>query len=543
MLNSSKKTRRGLRTAKPPPSIQKLPAELLYQIFSCVLCLDVNDTLAIHTSPPWILSRVCSHWKSFMLSFPELWSSIDIRIPRNKSIPQNAQSILETWLQRAGTDTPLSITYQCSDTSDNAQELLMTCISLCKRWERASLHIPATLLPCLHEVMGKLPLLNRLHLALYNEGYSGSTRPVWLSGDFVTAFRTAPRLREVKIRQICDIANTVDLPWSQLTKYDAAEHVAGDHITLLDRMKSSVIECKLYSETSYRPPSSSSPSRFIICSKLRRLELKNCTLLERLDAPMLQHLIISDLAHPNSEAILHKFLLRSSCSLKSLDLSNTMLNQEQIMSVLNTADTIQDLRVWLGFEFASRFMRALTPGKPSGTLVPSETITNHAHRRFSMSHELNASPNDAPVTRSSSVKRLSSVSWSIRRKDRHARGPAKTVSSADPDLPLLPNLRHLRVNLVSCHRLNFAELVGMVEKRWIPKVTEGPATRSGAHHRPSGFFRRRHEISSTGMGLKSLRSLEVIATGQIATPNLVDQLQSYEAQGLELKMHLWREWK
>ncbi|THU81365.1 hypothetical protein K435DRAFT_809142 [Dendrothele bispora CBS 962.96] len=493
-----KRSRDGVRRSAIKPSAQSLPTELLYKIFSCVIGSDINDTLAIHTSSPWILSRVCSLWKSCMLSCPELWSSIDIRIPRHKAISQNALSILELWVHRAGIDTPLSITYQCSDTSNNAQELLMTCISLSNRWKRASLHIPVTLLPCLHEVTGKLPLLHQLHLALYSAG-SGTTRPVSLSGDRVTAFRTAPRLREVKIRQICDIANTVDLPWTQLTKYDAMEHVSGDHVTVLDRMKNNIVECELYSEVSDRPHSSSSPSptRFISCPRLRRLELRNCTLLRRLEAPMLEHLVVSDLTPPNSEVILHKFLTRSSCSLKCLDLSNTMLNREHIIQVLTAADTIQDLRVWLGFEFASRFMRALTPGKSlAEMLVPAPvTATDHVvHRRFSVLHETNSLSSTPGTNRSSSLRRISTA---LRRKTDHrsnARSQTKITAAYDSessDPPLLPNLRHLRVNLVSCHRLNFVELVTMVEKRWSYEIEwflEEIEQRLVTNRKGHGFF-------------------------------------------------------
>ncbi|KAF5364621.1 hypothetical protein D9758_005542 [Tetrapyrgos nigripes] len=567
MTDPSQKRRRRIRKAKLS-SIQKLPAELLYQIFSSVL----NDTRAFDSSSPWILAQVCSHWRSFMLSLPELWSCISIRIPNKKCIPRNAHYILETWLHRAGTDTPLSITYQCSDSGDDAQELLTTCISVCKRWEHASLHFPVSLLPYLRDVAGKLPLLRQLHLAMFNEG-AETIRPVLLDGEIITAFRSAPRLRSVKIRQVSRISTSVDIPWSQLTSYDAVEYAVGDHIAVLDRIKNSVVQCKLYSEMPYHHHSSHiNPSRLISCTALRKLELRNCALLDGLDAPILEHLTISDFTPRYSETLLHTFLTRSSCSLKFLDISNTMLHNEEIITVLKTAETIRDLRVWLGFEFASKFMRALTPGRlletemHTGNALVDTEVGDHSQRRSSVHFQPDAVSSPllgaaTPLTKSNSVRRLPSVAWPTRKKPlRTARG--QLDSDFGSQSPLLPNLQHLYVNLVSCHRMNFAELVGMVEKRWggvgttataelVPVVLSSSPSTSTGRFGSGGFFgkKRSDMMMRVGVGghghggMARLKSLEVIATGQIATPHLVEQIRSYEAQGLDLKMHLWREWK
>ncbi|KAK0471659.1 hypothetical protein IW261DRAFT_1344264 [Armillaria novae-zelandiae] len=57
--------------------IQQLPNEILSEIF-LFACTVMSDSVDIVSGVPWVLSHVCSLWRSICLSSPHLWSTIII---------------------------------------------------------------------------------------------------------------------------------------------------------------------------------------------------------------------------------------------------------------------------------------------------------------------------------------------------------------------------------------------------------------------------------------------------------------------------------
>ncbi|KAG7440585.1 uncharacterized protein BT62DRAFT_822915, partial [Guyanagaster necrorhizus] len=52
--------------------IRRVPNEILSEIFSFT-CADMSDSVDIVSGAPWVLSHVCSLWRSICLSSPRLW--------------------------------------------------------------------------------------------------------------------------------------------------------------------------------------------------------------------------------------------------------------------------------------------------------------------------------------------------------------------------------------------------------------------------------------------------------------------------------------
>ncbi|KAK0489938.1 hypothetical protein EDD18DRAFT_1187645 [Armillaria luteobubalina] len=57
--------------------VKRLPNEILLKIFS-LACTNMSDSIDVINDPPWLLSHVCSQWRSFCLSSPCLWSTVAI---------------------------------------------------------------------------------------------------------------------------------------------------------------------------------------------------------------------------------------------------------------------------------------------------------------------------------------------------------------------------------------------------------------------------------------------------------------------------------
>ncbi|KAK0186834.1 hypothetical protein F5146DRAFT_144877 [Armillaria mellea] len=78
--------------------VRRLPNEILSEIFSLTRT-DISNSLDVITDPPWVLSHVCSRWRSFCLSSPCLWSTV--AIPPMSSKRYHVAEILGSYLDRS----------------------------------------------------------------------------------------------------------------------------------------------------------------------------------------------------------------------------------------------------------------------------------------------------------------------------------------------------------------------------------------------------------------------------------------------------------
>ncbi|KAK0443203.1 hypothetical protein EV421DRAFT_2035503 [Armillaria borealis] len=78
--------------------VRRLPNEILSEIFS-LTCTDMSDSIDVIKGPPWVLSHVCSLWRSICLSSPRLWSTV--AIPPTSSKRYHVADILGNYLDRS----------------------------------------------------------------------------------------------------------------------------------------------------------------------------------------------------------------------------------------------------------------------------------------------------------------------------------------------------------------------------------------------------------------------------------------------------------
>ncbi|KAL0945270.1 hypothetical protein HGRIS_000781 [Hohenbuehelia grisea] len=85
------------KAGTPSPSIHKLPAELIADIFAICHATEAGNRRHSTTGCARVtLSHVCSRWRAVSLSMPTLWSTITIRAPRDSNIAR-----LEAHLERS----------------------------------------------------------------------------------------------------------------------------------------------------------------------------------------------------------------------------------------------------------------------------------------------------------------------------------------------------------------------------------------------------------------------------------------------------------
>lgn len=213
MLNNLKIKRRYLcKFSKVHTTIlspfRRFPPEILTDIFHHVVSdyvVDPNVTRGI-----WLLGRVCSYWRSVLLSSPSLWSNfqIDAVYPS-----QNSPIAVAELLSRSGT-SPLSfklnIPHGAHLDIDKLLSVVRILTTASRRWCTVHLgFVRQPLLPILGNMLGRVPMLTDLT-------YRGdSTPPIWLMG--------APSLRKVNIRFLVSLKSggsylspTSYLPCSQL---------------------------------------------------------------------------------------------------------------------------------------------------------------------------------------------------------------------------------------------------------------------------------------------------------------------------------------
>ncbi|KAJ7027304.1 hypothetical protein C8F04DRAFT_1399510 [Mycena alexandri] len=165
--------------------VRRIPTDVLVEIFN----LTVPDAARKHATNrcPWVLGRVCSRWRAISLALPELWTTIDRKIPL---------AMVKAHIDRS-LPHPLTVELGFSDTG--SVELLIACSA---RWAVADVEMRAFMGPALAKVQGRLPLLRRLR---YNDNNGFRS---------FSAFENAPALRDVTLSGKASL----HLPWSQLER-------------------------------------------------------------------------------------------------------------------------------------------------------------------------------------------------------------------------------------------------------------------------------------------------------------------------------------
>ena len=311
-----------------------LPPEILAEIFCYAASVVDTDV----TNGIWQLGRVCSYWRSVVLSSPSLWSTVNI----SKPLPiERPARIVEEVLLRSR-NAPLSITFVPGRRMNREQmsRVIHLITAASHRWRTVCLrNIPESHLSQFSGLQGHVPMLTELD-------YEAPGSPEWLAGTQslrklricvpkrlgVRFCRIRRSATSVPTRSIT-AENLITLPisLSQLRECDVTPISLQQEVALL-RASPNLEKYTIRS----RDTVMSIPSQLIRISKLHTLTFpsrSNSTILPQLVLPSLRCLYLvrgdgfkafdPDIVLPFADLV-----SRSSCSLTELIISDAEANWE-----------------------------------------------------------------------------------------------------------------------------------------------------------------------------------------------------------------------
>ena len=211
---------RPLHAGSATQSFSRIPIETLQEIF--LHCRSpspsVTEELAYHSidlrghSPqiaPLLLCQICRSWRQAAISFPDIWTSLDIFVSVGKARP--SAPLAATWLARSGT-LPLSLSlHQQNEFDDNciaAGEIFELYKQYISRWH--NIHFDLT--------------NSRYYRSLTSQQRSAPMLKEFSIGtshlDLFGIFDFVPRLSNLRVPSIPNLSHlgdcSVPIPWSQL---------------------------------------------------------------------------------------------------------------------------------------------------------------------------------------------------------------------------------------------------------------------------------------------------------------------------------------
>ncbi|KAK0459256.1 uncharacterized protein EV420DRAFT_310895 [Desarmillaria tabescens] len=294
----------GAGAAHPLAPVQRLPLELLFEIFTLAI-----EPFNVFTGGPWILGRVCRRWRQVAWSCPALWASFSV--PRLSFFKERASiALLNGVLQRSGcADLAFTVDF---DYLCGSHKALVDCLfPHISRWKSASfIHAkPDAIVSSFSELARPQPFqLVSLGLGLAEPTYLDSVAGA------CNVFREAPRLRTLRLSVAHQVfwPGSIQLPWAQLT-----------HLILDLRTSGAVEKCintltlcrriEVFEDQTVDMDGSNMNTNIITLPALRSLHLRNSCILKYLTCPSLDELTLpSDVLNVHTSMTL-KMMQQRSC--------------------------------------------------------------------------------------------------------------------------------------------------------------------------------------------------------------------------------------
>ncbi|KAK0439946.1 uncharacterized protein EV420DRAFT_1167745 [Desarmillaria tabescens] len=226
--------------------LRRLPDDMLSEIFfQCMDEIDIKqntdrigkdrDVISSldYRQAPWLLTRVCKHWRAIALSHPRLWSIISVNTPRGRYAGSSTHmQALELQLQRSGTCS-LSVTLR-STTMLASSPTLELLVSSSHRWQKLLTAVPIQAYRDLCKIEGNLPLLEEFYGLTTVDMYQINSVPAL---EF-TGLRGAPMLK--KVAGSPGILSHISLHTPQITAAEVirAPATSQELVAILGRLQS-----------------------------------------------------------------------------------------------------------------------------------------------------------------------------------------------------------------------------------------------------------------------------------------------------------------
>lgn len=227
--------------------IHRLPPELLSDIF--ILCVPSWRTHSLDSlQAPLLLTQICRQWRLTALSTQRLWSLITIAYSKSLN-----ESLLESWLSRTRSSS-LFLRLDAEDCGDVLAKRMWPAIAMmiryCDRWKRVELALPPPIMYRFSSVRFRLAQLESL--SIQDQHSRHTLRPLF------NCFDHAPLLHNLRFESALSYsALQLNIPWHQLTTFDAPFHTIVECLETLQLMPNLVI-CRVVCDRIYdvilRPP-------------------------------------------------------------------------------------------------------------------------------------------------------------------------------------------------------------------------------------------------------------------------------------------------
>ncbi|KAK0448491.1 hypothetical protein EV421DRAFT_1900208 [Armillaria borealis] len=330
---------------------RRLPTEILLRIFRSTIEFPIsrsitmwNDHWDFHPTEntPWSIERVCKLWRTVALSFPELWSSINIII-NDDSFGDDSYD--NTYIRRLviqlhrSKNYPLELSVWNDDGYSHFTKFppALTAIlySFSTRVECLHLYLTSEMFCALPSLHLSFPSLKSLCLF--------PTDAEAIDGYINLDLFPCPLLRRLHVVEVSRVSNSFRLPWTQIT------HFSSEPIRLLDP---NPFEEEWTQEYREMDPLGFSSLRIFTISKWSYQDyIPLVQVLDRLTLPTLKKLQVScgreDLLDSDDTFIaIHDLLNRSGPPpISVLHFDHAEVLAGEFLNVLRTCPTLEDIRL------------------------------------------------------------------------------------------------------------------------------------------------------------------------------------------------------
>ncbi|KAJ3985286.1 hypothetical protein F5890DRAFT_1511348 [Lentinula detonsa] len=305
------------RTLKDRVSVDRLPVELLREIFSYSL---PGRDWRLHRSPPpqVVLIQVCTYWRSIALSYPMLWSTFMIFYPIKHHIPMT-----KMWLEHSG-QHPLTLYidhrgFKRDDAVTTTDIVIGLLQPHAHRWKAAVFVLQSGLQSSLLTLpRNGFPLLETLCFDVISTERWKPNNVACVEEIFFPS--SLPRLREYTWKTYGPSLHTFSSIPTSLT-YLAGTFVMDlsffDMLSMMEHLHT----LRLY-QYKEELQDSARPDKPVVLNCLHNLDLRITSLqisffLDLMNAPNLKVLLIGQCLFDEGHKGLYNFVLRSNCYLNA----------------------------------------------------------------------------------------------------------------------------------------------------------------------------------------------------------------------------------
>ncbi len=287
---------------------------------------------------PWELSHVCGAWRDIVLSYPQLWSHIVLRSPK-ETLDHTVPALQAMILRSAQHPLDIMFEFEVCDNEDAAVQVFSVILDESYRWRSIELYLCLPLLEQLKVVRGKIPCLESLTMkTAYIPSYSRQELPEEVRSVFIEA----PRLRKVILHHAYGLGNFI------FPHHITHLEICTSNVSNLEAYQS-LVECRLIEKGP--GPGFFSPHP-IHLPNVRRLFVSSVHLLTYLHLPSLDDLMISSARNASGMdgvvLAMNEFVHRSRCTLTSLAIHNPVaFHQVFIKDCLSLMDSLVSLEICL----------------------------------------------------------------------------------------------------------------------------------------------------------------------------------------------------